>query len=144
MWLRCPAKSKLGKSLNRIQLRWESSVTTSVGSQSITLRTGHMARFADGAVVAESGDNAVLATVVSKMKPATGNSDGLPLNVDFKQSAAAVGRIPTNYLRRELQQTDADIIASRIIDRSIRPLFPDGFVFDTQVRLSCSYIKSSY
>lgn len=59
----------------------------------------------------------------------------MPLVVDFKQSAAAVGKIPTNSLRRELGQTDADILASRVIDRSLRPLFPLGWVNETQVSL---------
>ncbi|EPB70798.1 polyribonucleotide nucleotidyltransferase, RNA binding domain protein [Ancylostoma ceylanicum] len=58
--------------------------------------------------------------------------DFVPLLVDFKQSAAAVGKIPTNYLRRELGQTDADILASRVIDRSLRPLFPPGWTNETQ------------
>ncbi|KAK6034274.1 hypothetical protein COOONC_28226, partial [Cooperia oncophora] len=59
--------------------------------------------------------------------------DFVPLLVDFKQSAAAVGKIPTNYLRRELGQTDADILASRVIDRSLRPLFPSGWLQETQI-----------
>ncbi|MFH4974027.1 hypothetical protein AB6A40_000736 [Gnathostoma spinigerum] len=105
----------------------ESSTTT------IEFETGHIARFADGAVVASHGSSAVLATVVSKAPSASSSSAMIPLTVDFKQSASALGRIPTNYLRRELQQTDADILASRVIDRSIRPLFPKGYNGETQV-----------
>jgi polyribonucleotide nucleotidyltransferase len=104
-----------------------------IGKKELTFKTGHMARFADGAVVSESGDSAILATVVSRTKDQSNGYDGLPLTVDFRQSAAAIGRIPTTYLRREMQQSDADIITSRIIDRSIRPMFLDGFTFDTQV-----------
>lgn len=55
------------------------------------------------------------------------------MNVDFRQSAAAIGRIPTNYLRREMQQTDQDIITSRTIDRSIRPIFLQNYTFPTNV-----------
>ncbi|VDM53953.1 unnamed protein product [Angiostrongylus costaricensis] len=94
-----------------------------------------MARFASGAVVASTGDNAVLSTCVyrkSSSDVSTGQ-DFVPLLVDFKQSAAAVGKIPTNYLRRELGQTDADILSSRVIDRSLRPLFPAGWVNETQI-----------
>jgi polyribonucleotide nucleotidyltransferase len=116
------------------QIRAEStSSSVVVGEKEIVFKTGHIARFADGAVVIESGDTAILATVVSKTKDQSMGLDGLPLQVDFRQSAAAIGRIPTTYLRREMQQSDADIITSRIIDRSIRPMFPDGFSFDTQV-----------
>ncbi|VDL77900.1 unnamed protein product [Nippostrongylus brasiliensis] len=93
-----------------------------------------MARFASGAVVASCGNNAVLSTCVyrkSSGEPQHGQ-DFVPFLVDFKQSAAAVGKIPTNYLRRELGQTDADILASRVIDRSLRPLFPRGWTNETQ------------
>uniref|UniRef100_A0A7E4VRV7 polyribonucleotide nucleotidyltransferase n=1 Tax=Panagrellus redivivus TaxID=6233 RepID=A0A7E4VRV7_PANRE len=112
----------------------QQSATVTVGEAEVTFRSGHMARFADGAVTAETADSAVLATVVSKPKSNGGTpTDFLSLNVDYKQSAAAVGRIPTTYLRREMQQSDADIIASRIIDRSIRPLIADGYTGTTQI-----------
>ncbi|CAD6196784.1 unnamed protein product [Caenorhabditis auriculariae] len=85
---------------------------------SLELKTGHVARFTSGAVVASCGGNAILATcVANKSKPGT-------LVVDYKQSAAAVGRIPTNFLRRELSQSDHEILLSRAIDRSLRPLLP--------------------
>lgn len=67
------------------------------------------------------------------MKAMGSHTGFLPLSVDFKQSAAALGRIPTNYLRREMSSSDVDILYSRIIDRSIRPTFPKDFFFDTQV-----------
>ncbi|ETN79788.1 hypothetical protein NECAME_09621 [Necator americanus] len=97
-----------------------------------------MARFASGAVVASAGDSSVLSTcvfrgTVGEFQP---GQDFLPLLVDFKQSAAAVGKIPTNYLRRELGQTDADILASRVIDRSLRPLFPESWRNETQLLLN--------
>lgn len=76
----------------------------------------------------------MLATVVGRQSSTTDIADFMPLTVDFQQSASAVGRIPTNYLRRELQRNDADILASRMIDRSIRPLFPKDYSGETQVR----------
>ena len=78
----------------------------------------------------------VLSTCVFRGSTSDNQSvqDFVPFLVDFKQSAAAVGKIPTNYLRRELGQTDADILASRVIDRSLRPLFPQGWTNETQVR----------
>ncbi|GMT31274.1 hypothetical protein PFISCL1PPCAC_29120 [Pristionchus fissidentatus] len=102
----------------------------------LELRTGHMARFADAAVVASRGDSAVLATVVTKAAdPSAAGAGFTPLTVDFRQSAAAVGKIPTNYLRRELAQSDTDILISRVIDRSLRPLIP-ATVAD-QIQLHC-------
>ncbi|EJD73692.1 3' exoribonuclease family, variant [Loa loa] len=75
----------------------------------------------------------VLATVVGRHSSTSDTADFMPLTVDFQQSASAVGRIPTNYLRRELQRNDADILASRMIDRSIRPLFPKDYSGETQI-----------
>ncbi|XP_037599347.1 polyribonucleotide nucleotidyltransferase 1, mitochondrial isoform X3 [Cebus imitator] len=78
-----------------------------------------------------TGDTAVMVTTVSKTKPSP--SQFMPLVVDYRQKAAAAGRIPTNYLRREIGTSDKEILTSRIIDRSIRPLFPAGYFYDTQV-----------
>ncbi|XP_051936129.1 polyribonucleotide nucleotidyltransferase 1, mitochondrial isoform X2 [Hippocampus zosterae] len=72
-----------------------------------------------------------MVTAVSKTKPSP--SQFMPLVVDYRQKAAAAGRIPTNYLRRELGTTDNEILTSRLIDRSIRPLFPSGYFYDTQI-----------
>eukprot|EP00064_Thunnus_orientalis_P011649 superscaffoldBa00001701_g11680 len=72
-----------------------------------------------------------MVTAVSKTKPSP--SQFMPLVVDYRQKAAAAGRIPTNYLRRELGTTDNEILTSRLIDRSIRPLFPAGYFYDTQI-----------
>lgn len=84
-----------------------------------------MAKFADGSAVASYGDTAVLATAVSKTKSLT-TASFLPLTVDYRQKAAAAGRIPTNFLRRELGASEKEILTSRMIDRSLRPLFPEG------------------
>ncbi|VDN05339.1 unnamed protein product [Thelazia callipaeda] len=111
-------------------------VETHIGSNGrdvVRFEAGHIARLADGAAVVSQGDTSVLATVVGKQSSGNDMADFMPLTVDFQQSASAIGRIPTNYLRRELQQSDADILASRMIDRSIRPLFPKEYCGETQV-----------
>ncbi|XP_023949906.2 polyribonucleotide nucleotidyltransferase 1, mitochondrial [Bicyclus anynana] len=97
----------------------------------LKLSTGRYARFADGACVATLGNTSVLSTVVSKAKQSASNF--LPLLVDYRQKAAAAGRIPTNFLRKELGPTDREILTSRLIDRSLRPLFPQNYNFDTQI-----------
>ncbi|NXT34342.1 PNPT1 nucleotidyltransferase, partial [Pelecanoides urinatrix] len=105
------------------------TVTVEVGK--MELSSGKLARFADGSAVVQLGDTAVMVTAVSKTKPSA--SQFMPLVVDYRQKAAAAGRIPTNYLRRELGSTDKEILTSRVIDRSIRPLFPVGYFYDTQI-----------
>ncbi|CAH2983536.1 unnamed protein product [Chilo suppressalis] len=97
----------------------------------LNLSSGRYARFADGACVATIGDTSVLSTVVSKAKASS--SSFLPLVVDYRQKAAAAGRIPTNFLRRELGPTEREILTSRLIDRSLRPLFPQNYNYDTQI-----------
>ncbi|XP_045502579.1 polyribonucleotide nucleotidyltransferase 1, mitochondrial [Colias croceus] len=97
----------------------------------LKLKTGQYARFADGACVATLGNTSVLSTVVSKAKQS--NVSFLPLVVDYRQKAAAAGRIPTNFLRKELGPTEREILTSRVIDRSLRPLFPQNYFFDTQI-----------
>ncbi|XP_064002078.1 polyribonucleotide nucleotidyltransferase 1, mitochondrial [Pogoniulus pusillus] len=107
------------------------TVTVEVGGRKMELSSGKLARFADGSAVVQLGDTAVMVTAVSKTKPSA--SQFMPLVVDYRQKAAAAGRIPTNYLRRELGSTDKEILTSRVIDRSIRPLFPVGYFYDTQI-----------
>ncbi|XP_012873464.1 PREDICTED: polyribonucleotide nucleotidyltransferase 1, mitochondrial [Dipodomys ordii] len=107
------------------------SVAVDLGNRKLELSSGKLARFADGCAVVQSGDTAVMVTAVSKTKPSP--SQFMPLVVDYRQKAAAAGRIPTNYLRRELGSSDKEILTSRVIDRSIRPLFPAGYFYDTQV-----------
>nr|XP_053626356.1 polyribonucleotide nucleotidyltransferase 1, mitochondrial-like [Cherax quadricarinatus] len=101
------------------------------------IETGEYARLADGAAVAKLGDTSVLITAVSK--PRSGPFPGfMPLTVDYRQKYAAAGRIPSNYLRRELAPTEKEVLTSRIIDRSVRPLFPVGYCGDTH--LSCQLL----
>lgn len=102
-----------------------------LGEKKLEISSGRLARFADGAAVVQLGETSVMVTAVSKTKPSP--SQFMPLVVDYRQKAAAAGRIPTNYLRRELGTTDNEILTSRLIDRSIRPLFPPGYFYDTQV-----------
>uniref|UniRef100_A0AAR2KNV2 polyribonucleotide nucleotidyltransferase n=1 Tax=Pygocentrus nattereri TaxID=42514 RepID=A0AAR2KNV2_PYGNA len=97
----------------------------------LEISTGKLARFADGCSVVQLGETSVMVTAVSKTKPSP--SHFMPLVVDYRQKAAAAGRIPTNYLRREIGTTDLEILTSRLIDRSLRPLFPAGYFYDTQV-----------
>lgn len=81
--------------------------------------------------MATLGDTSVMVTAVSKTEGYS--SDFVPLVVDYKQKAAAAGRIPTNFFRRELGRTEAEVLASRLIDRSVRPLFPKKYNYETQL-----------
>lgn len=123
---------------------WKRPASVSVrlgGGRSLTLETGSLARFADGSAVARLDDSAVLVTAVSRGPRATPPSF-LPLVVDFRLKAAAAGRIPTNFLRRELGPSDTEILISRMIDRCIRPLFPKGYACETQVCPSDDSVRS--
>ncbi|XP_030012483.1 polyribonucleotide nucleotidyltransferase 1, mitochondrial isoform X2 [Sphaeramia orbicularis] len=111
-----------------IQKEWQWTLEK---SEKLEISSGRFARFADGSAVVQLGDTSVMVTAVSKTKPSP--SQFMPLVVDYRQKAAAAGRIPTNYLRRELGTTDHEILTSRLIDRSIRPLFPPGYFYDTQI-----------
>ncbi|XP_043212802.1 LOW QUALITY PROTEIN: polyribonucleotide nucleotidyltransferase 1, mitochondrial-like [Amphibalanus amphitrite] len=108
------------------------SVEVSLGGRPVRLAVGELARFADGSATAQDGDTAVLVTAVSRPRP--GPAPGfLPLTVDYRQKAAAAGRIPTNFLRRELGPSEQEILTSRLIDRSLRAQFPAGYAADTQI-----------
>ncbi|XP_071453678.1 polyribonucleotide nucleotidyltransferase 1, mitochondrial [Hetaerina americana] len=107
----------------------------------MTISTGKYARFADGCAVATIGDTSVMVTAVSKTKPST--SSFLPLTVDYRQKAAAAGRIPTNFLRREMGPSEREILTSRLIDRSLRPLFPQGFCCETQIMCNLLAVDGS-
>uniref|UniRef100_A0A671XX46 polyribonucleotide nucleotidyltransferase n=1 Tax=Sparus aurata TaxID=8175 RepID=A0A671XX46_SPAAU len=108
------------------------TVRVDLGDKKLEISSGKFARFADGSAVVQLGETSVMVTAVSKTKPSP--SQFMPLVVfTSMQKAAAAGRIPTNYLRRELGTTDNEILTSRLIDRSIRPLFPSGYFYDTQV-----------
>lgn len=92
----------------------------------MTLETGRLARQAGGAVLITVGDNVVLCTATAKEEPAPGQ-DFFPLSVDYREKTASVGKIPGGFFKREGRPTEKEILSSRLIDRPIRPMFPDGF-----------------
>ncbi len=98
----------------------------------LVLETGKVARQADGAVMASWGETTVLATIVSAKAPKPGQ-DFFPLTVNYQEKAFAAGRIPGGYFKREGRPSERETLVSRLIDRPIRPLFPDGYRNDTQV-----------
>ncbi len=102
------------------------------GGRKLTLETGKVARQADGAVMVTYGETVVLATVVSAKEPKPG-IDFFPLTVNYQEKAFAAGRIPGGYFKREGRPTERETLISRLIDRPIRPLFPNGYRHDTQV-----------
>ncbi|HWT30518.1 MAG TPA: polyribonucleotide nucleotidyltransferase, partial [Propylenella sp.] len=108
----------------KVEIEW--------GGRKLVLETGKMARQADGAVVATYGETTVLATVVSMRDPKPGQ-DFFPLTVNYQEKYYAAGRIPGGFFKREGRPTEKETLTSRLIDRPIRPLFPEGYKNDTQV-----------
>src|SRR5262245_5202331 len=103
-----------------------------VGSRSITLETGKLAKQADGAVLVRSGDTVVLVTAC-RAPSAREGIDFLPLTVDYREYTYASGRIPGGFFKREGKPTEKEVLTSRLIDRPIRPLFAPGWRYETQV-----------
>jgi len=101
----------------------------------ITIETGLMARQADGAVLVSMGDTRLLATVVSA-KEAKEDVDFMPLTVDYQEKFASTGKIPGSFQRREGRLSDYEVLISRLIDRALRPLFPEDYHADTQVQVT--------
>lgn len=101
----------------------------------IEISTGKLAKQADGSVVVKQGATMLLATVVSAQEAKAG-VDFLPLSVDYQEKYAAAGRIPGGFLRREARLSDYEILISRLVDRALRPLFPEDYHADTQVMIS--------
>ncbi len=108
------------------------TVSAKVGNQNISFETGRLAKQADGSVVVRTGDSMVLVTAVSQREPKPG-LDFFPLTVDYQERLSAAGRIPGSFFRREGRLTERETLISRLIDRSLRPLFPEGYQNDTQV-----------
>jgi polyribonucleotide nucleotidyltransferase len=102
------------------------------GGKKLTLETGRVARQADGAILATYGGTTVLCTVVGAQKPKPGQ-DFFPLTVNYQEKAFAAGKIPGGFFKREGRPTEKETLVSRLIDRPIRPLFPEGYLCDTQV-----------
>jgi len=103
--------------------------------RTIEIETGKLAKQADGSVVVKMGDTMLLATVVSS-KEAKEGVDFLPLSVDYQEKYAATGRIPGGFLRREARLSDYEVLISRLVDRALRPQFPDDYHADTQVMIT--------
>src|ERR1700754_4680476 len=108
------------------------SVKANVGQTSITIETGKLARLADGAVTIRAGDTIVLVSAVSATTIKEGQ-DYFPLTVDYREKAAAVGKFPGGYFKREGRPTEKETLTSRMIDRPLRPLFLQGYFYDTQI-----------
>ncbi|MBD0305913.1 MAG: polyribonucleotide nucleotidyltransferase [Nitrospiraceae bacterium] len=107
-------------------------VEMEIAGRRLRLETGRVAKQADGAVLASYGDTVVLATAVASqtVKPGV---DFLPLTVDYQEKAYAAGKIPGGYFKREGRPSEKEVLTSRLIDRPLRPLFPEGYYFETQV-----------
>src|SRR2546426_2433524 len=110
----------------------QQKVTAQIGANQISIETGRIARLADGAVVVSCGDTMVLASAVSATTIKEGQ-DYFPLTVDYREKAAAVGKFPGGYFKREGRPTEKETLTSRMIDRPLRPLFPQGYFYDTQI-----------
>src|ERR687883_375000 len=108
------------------------SVTVAVGGKEVTFETGKLAKQADGAVVARSGDTMVLATAQGRTEAREG-ADFFPLTVDVEERMYAAGKIPGGFFKREGRTTERAILTARMIDRPIRPLWPKGFKNEVQV-----------
>ena len=105
------------------------------GGRMVTIETGRLARQADGAVTVSMGNCVILATVVANREPKEGQSF-FPLSVDYQEKFAAAGRIPGSFFKREARLNDYEILTSRLIDRALRPLFPEDYLCEVQVLLS--------
>ena len=108
------------------------TAVSQVGSAQITIETGKMARLADGAVTVRLGDTIVIVTAVSSTNVKDGQ-DFFPLSVEYKEKASAAGRFPGGYFKREGRPTEKEILTCRMTDRPLRPLFPKGYFYDTQI-----------
>ena len=102
------------------------------GGHTVTLETGEIARQASGACLARMGDTVVLVTVVAQREPMPGK-DFFPMTVDYQERTYAAGRIPGGFFKREGRPSEKEILTSRLIDRPIRPLFPEGFTNEVQI-----------
>ncbi|MFQ5991826.1 MAG: polyribonucleotide nucleotidyltransferase, partial [Nitrospiraceae bacterium] len=110
-------------------------VEIDVADRTLRIETGRVARQSDGAVLASCGDTVVLATAVTSQTVRAG-VDFLPLTVDYQEKAYAAGKIPGGYFKREGRPSEKEVLTSRLIDRPLRPLFPEGYYFETQVIVS--------
>src|SRR5215207_8263099 len=111
-------------------------VTFDIGDgRIVTIETGKMARQADGAVTVRLGNCIILATVVANKELKEGQSF-FPLSVDYQEKFASAGRIPGSFFKREARLNDYEILTSRLVDRALRPLFPEDYLCEVQVLIS--------
>ena len=111
------------------------------GGKKLILETGKIARQADGAIIATCGETIVIATVVGAKKLRDGQ-DFFPLSVNYQEKYYAAGKIPGGYFKREARPTESETLISRLIDRPIRPLFPESFRNEVQIGLLSNKINS--
>ncbi len=107
-------------------------ISVNVGPEPIVIETGKLAKLADGAVTVRSGETIVFVSAVSATSLKEGQ-DWFPLTVDYREKAAAVGKFPGGYFKREGRPTEKEILTARMTDRPLRPLFPKGYLYDTQI-----------
>jgi polyribonucleotide nucleotidyltransferase len=128
--------------MNSHMLSQPISVTFDIGGgREVTIETGKLARQADGAVTVRQGNCIILATVVANKDPKEGQ-DFFPLSVDYQEKFSSAGRIPGSFFKREARLNDYEILTSRLIDRALRPLFPEDYLCDVQVLVSL--VSSDY
>src|SRR5208283_2859580 len=108
------------------------TVEVDLGGRTITLETGKMARQANGAVVVRCGDSVVLVSACMANDPKPG-AGFFPLTVDYREYTYSAGKIPGGFIKREGRPSEKEVLTSRLIDRPVRPLFPEGFLYETQI-----------
>src|SRR6476659_10905790 len=110
----------------------QNKVTAQIGSHQISIETGKIAKLADGSVIVSCGDTMVLTSAVSATKIKEGQ-DWFPLTVDYREKAAAVGKFPGGYFKREGRHTEKEVLTASMTDTQMRPLLPKGYFYDTQI-----------
>lgn len=118
------------------------TVTATLGGKEITIETGVLAKQADGSVLVKTGNNVVLVTVVSNRTPAT--VDFFPLTVEYAEKFYASGKFPGGFFKREGRPSTDATLSARLIDRPIRPCFPEGYVYETQVVATVMSFDATY
>src|SRR6478736_1287676 len=108
------------------------TVKIDLHGKKITLETGKIAKQANGSVVVRSGDSVVLVTACANEEPKVG-ANFFPLTVDYREYTYAAGKFPGGFIKREGRPTEKEVLTCRLIDRPIRPLFPEGYAHETQV-----------
>src|ERR1700709_1767271 len=114
------------------EIHMQHKVTAQIGSTQITIETGKIAKLADGSVIVSCGETIVLTSAVSATSLKEGQ-DWFPLTVDYREKAAAVGKFPGGYFKREGRPSEKETLTSRMTARPLRPLFPAGYLYDTQI-----------